>query len=144
MAFVIKNPPEFTLEVEQWTRETEADGAEMAKVPEALLNNDVYLKQQLEKAQGRQKQRHIALPASGWSDTYPYEQTVDVDGVTAADAVKVIGVVHADGNTQEQDKAIDKAAGFLMYNGDGVGEGVVTFVAKKKPAVDITVITEGG
>ena len=28
MAFVLKNPPEFTVEISQWTRETDADGAE--------------------------------------------------------------------------------------------------------------------
>ena len=45
MAFIIKNPPEFTLEVERWTRETDADGAQMASnVIEPLLNNEVYLK----------------------------------------------------------------------------------------------------
>lgn len=49
MAFTIKNPPEFSLEIEQWTRETKADGERMAKVPEALLNNEVYLKAELER-----------------------------------------------------------------------------------------------
>lgn len=148
MAFAIKDPPEFTVEIEQWTRDTLADGAEMAKVPEKLLNNELYLKAQIEQAEREQavrhKQRHILLPASGWSSVYPYTQSVGVEGVMASDTVRVIGVVHAGGNTQEQDKAIDKAAGFLMYNGNGVSEGTITFLAKKKPAVDITVITEGG
>ena len=49
MAFEIKNPPEFTLEVEQWTRETDADGSEMAKDIGKLLNNTVYLKSELER-----------------------------------------------------------------------------------------------
>ena len=31
MAFVIHNPPEFTLDVEQWTRQTKANGEQMAK-----------------------------------------------------------------------------------------------------------------
>ena len=44
MAFTIKNPPEFTLEIPQWDRDSLGDGIEMAKVPEALLNNEVYLK----------------------------------------------------------------------------------------------------
>ena len=88
--------------------------------------------------------REIFLPASGWSDTYPYEQTVAVDGITAEDDLRIIGVVHADGNTAEQDKAIDKAAGLLMYHADGVQDGAVTFRAKKRPGTDITVITEGG
>lgn len=88
--------------------------------------------------------REISLPASGWSDTYPYEQTVDIEGITAEDSLRVIGVVHADGNTEDQDKAIDKAAGYLMFYADGVQDGAVTFRAKKKPGTDITVITEGG
>lgn len=44
MAFVIHNPPEFTLDVEQWTRQTKANGEQMAKnVIEPMLNNDNYL-----------------------------------------------------------------------------------------------------
>ena len=32
MGFIpIKDPPEFTTQVEQWTRETDADGEKMAK-----------------------------------------------------------------------------------------------------------------
>ncbi len=39
MAFVIHNPPEFTLDVEQWTRQTKANGEQMAKnVIEPMLN----------------------------------------------------------------------------------------------------------
>ena len=50
MAFTIKNPPEFTLEVEQWTRETDADGDQMASgVIEPMLNNEVYLKTEQER-----------------------------------------------------------------------------------------------
>lgn len=88
--------------------------------------------------------REITLLSSGWSTTYPYTQTVSVNGVTSKDDIKVIGTVHADGNTQSQDKAIDKAAGYLMYVGDGVSNGSITFKAKKIPEIDITVITEGG
>ena len=52
MAFEIKDPPEFTTDVEQWTRETDADGAQMAKVIEKLLNNEVFLKGLIEKLDG--------------------------------------------------------------------------------------------
>lgn len=44
MAFEIKDPPEFTLDVPQWTKQTRANGEEMAKVIEKLLNNEVFLK----------------------------------------------------------------------------------------------------
>ena len=89
-------------------------------------------------------QRSILIPASGWGDTYPYENTVEIGGLLASSDLKIIGVVHGDGNTLEQDKAIDKAAGFLMFNPNGVQDGAITFRAKKKPEIDITVVTEGG
>ena len=87
--------------------------------------------------------RRILLSADGWSGTYPYEQTVAVEGVTASDSLHVVGVVHADGNTEDQDKAIDKAAGYLMYHEGGVKNGAVTFRAKRKPETDIVVIVKG-
>ena len=37
MAFIINDPPSFTTNIEQWDRETLADGSEMAKVIEKLL-----------------------------------------------------------------------------------------------------------
>lgn len=52
MAFEIKDPPEFTTDVEQWTRETDADGAQMALVIEKLLNNEVFLKALIERLDG--------------------------------------------------------------------------------------------
>lgn len=90
------------------------------------------------------KKRQILLSASGWSDSYPYTQTVEVDGVKAEDDIKIIGAVHPAGGSEAQDKAIDKAAGFLMTNDSGVENGKLIFKAKKKPEINITVITEGG
>lgn len=87
--------------------------------------------------------RHVMLLAAEWSSTYPYEQTVLVEDVVSNDDLRVIGVVHQDGNTQDQDKAIDKAAGQLMYHGNGVRDGALVFRAKKKPEVDFTVIMTG-
>lgn len=93
---------------------------------------------------GKHTQRDVPLLASGWSDVYPYSQTVEVPGVEETSDIRIIGVKHAEGNTAEQDKAIDKAAGFLITNESGVGNGTLTFKAKKKPATDIVVIVEGG
>ncbi len=90
------------------------------------------------------KKRELSLPESGWSNTYPYSQTVSAPGVTPDDDIKIIGVVHKKGNTETQDKVIDKAAGQLMYNPDGVGNGTITFLSKKKLTTSIVVITEGG
>ena len=140
MAFEIKDPPEFTTDVTQWNKKTLADGAEMAKEIEKLLNNEVYLKKEAEKLS---IPHNVTLLASKWSTSYPYEQTVSVEGVTAADRVRVIGVVHQNGNNETQDRAIDKAAGQLMYNENGVKDGALTFRAKKKPAVDFTVVVIG-
>lgn len=140
MAFEIKDPPEFTTDVTQWNKKTLADGVEMAKEIEKLLNNEVYLKKEAEKLS---IPRNVTLLASKWSTSYPYEQTVSVEGVTAADRVRVIGVVHQNGNNETQDRAIDKAAGQLMYNENGVKDGALTFRAKKKPAVDFTVVVIG-
>lgn len=108
------------------------DGSVSGKV---IANDTVSLK--------ALKTRYITLLASNWSDTYPYEQTITVDNISSTDDLMVVGVIHAEGNTMEQDKAIDKAAGNLMYYEDGVGDGQVTFRAKKIPEVDFTVITKG-
>lgn len=108
------------------------DGSVSGKV---IANDTVSLK--------ALKTRYITLLASNWSDTYPYEQTITVDNISSTDDLMVVGVIHAEGNTLEQDKAIDKAAGNLMYYEDGVGDGQVTFRAKKIPEVDFTVITKG-
>ena len=79
MAFEIKDPPEFTTDVTQWNKKTLADGVEMAKEIEKLLNNEVYLKKEAEKLS---IPRNVTLLASKWSTSYPYEQTVSVEGVT--------------------------------------------------------------
>lgn len=89
-------------------------------------------------------QRNITLSAADWSDTYPYTQTVSVDGITVDSNLKVIGVYVPDGSTADQVKARNKAAGFLMSNENATGDGTVTFKAYKKPAVDFTIIVEGG
>ena len=140
MAFVLKNPPEFTMEVNQWTRETDADGAEMAKEIEKLLNNDFYLKTELERMD------HVALvvlPASGWTgSSAPFVQTVSVEGAKEDRDARLVSVL-ADGASLEVQKAYMKAFS-LISSGTGVlGDGVATFKVYKKPATDITVGLQG-
>ena len=65
MAFEIKTPPEFTVEIEQWNRETLADGIEMSKVIEKLLNNTIYNK--------HQRECHILAPPS--KKSHPYHKS---------------------------------------------------------------------
>ena len=140
MAFVLKNPPEFTVEINQWTRETDADGAEMAKDIEKLLNNDFYLKTELERMD------HVALavlPASGWTgSSAPFVQTVSVEGAKENQDACLVSVL-ADGASLEVQKAYMKAFS-LISSGTGVlGDGVATFKVYKKPATDITVGLQG-
>ena len=141
MAFIIKNPPEFTLEVEQWTRETDAAGEQMAKrVIEPMLNNEVYLKEEIE------RQEHIALvtlTADGWTGAdAPYTQTVQVSGAREGLEPVMVSAL-ADGASLEEQKAYIKAYG-LICSGTGIlGDGTATFKVYKKPAVDITVGLRG-
>ena len=105
---------------------------------------DENLKKASEKIENATIQRNITLAAADWSDNYPYTQTVSAEGITADSNVKVIGLFVADGSTEDQVKAIKKAAGFLMSNTSGTGNGTLTFKAYKKPETDFTVVVEGG
>lgn len=91
-------------------------------------------------------QRNVLIPASGWSSAYPYTNTVSVEGITGNEVPKVAGVWVPTNATEAQVKAWNKAAGMLISNtaANAVGNGYITFKAYKKPAVDFTVIVEGG
>lgn len=136
MAFVLKNPPEFTVEVNQWTRETDADGAEMAKEIEKLLNNDFYVKTEVERLD------HVALavlPASGWTgSSAPFTQTVSVEGAKERRDARLVSVL-ADGASLETQKAYMKAFSIISSGTGALGDGVATFKVYKKPTTDITV-----
>ncbi len=140
MAFNIKNPPEFTLEVEQWDRGTLADGVEMAKVIEKLLNNEVYLKK------GGERLEHVelvTLTAAGWTGSAPpYIQTVNVPGAGAGMEALLVGALE-DGASAEAQKAYSKAFGIVSSGTASLGDGTATFKAYKKPATDITVGLRG-
>lgn len=140
MAFVIKDPPEFTMEIPQWTRETLADGTEMAKVPEALLNNEVYLKRQAE------RQAHVTevtLTAAGWTGSAaPYVQTVAVLGATA-DLEPILVSALADGADAVEQKAYAKAFGMISSGTAVLEDGTATFKVYKKPAADCRVGLKG-
>lgn len=141
MAFIIKNPPEFTLEVERWTRETDADGAQMASnVIEPLLNNEVYLKSELER---QERVALVTLTAAGWGGSAaPYTQTVQVNGAREGMEPVMVSAL-ADGATLEAQKAYIKAFGILCGGTGILGEGTATFGVYKKPVVDITVGLRG-
>ncbi len=140
MAFEIKNPPEFTMEVEQWNRDTLADGIEMAKVIEKLFNNTVYNKSQNE------VQNHttlVYLAASGWTGkTVPYEQTVLVEGAKD-DLEPLLVSALEDGASLEEQKAYAKAFSIICGGTATLREGAATFKVYKRPVTDITVGLRG-
>ena len=82
----------------------------------------------------------VALPASGWSSSYPYTQTVAVTGFTDADE-PVMTMLISDTASADQVKAYKKAFG-LIFAGE-VSESGATFYASKKPETDITVGLKG-
>ena len=140
MAFIIKNPPEFTREVTQWTRETLADGAEMAEVPEALLNNDIYLKSQRERLE---HVTEVALTAEGWiGENAPYSQTVLVSGAAEGMEPTVVSAL-ADGADAATAKAYIKAFGIICGGTAELTDGQAVFKVYKKPVTDITIGLKG-
>ena len=88
--------------------------------------------------------RNVSIPALGWSDEYPYTNTVPLDWAKNGQDIRVVGVHIPEGSTLEEVKSWNKYAGFLMEHGDGVQDGSITFQAYKKPTVDFTVIVQGG
>lgn len=134
MAFEIKNPPQFTTELTQWDKETLADGEEMAKEIEKLLNNDVYMKRKME---DYRNEVEITLPADGWSGSAPYTQTVDVLGIKEADKVQLMSAVKKD-TPAETVKVWDKMAGMIKA-GEALDGQAVFYCPSKKPTEDFNV-----
>ena len=140
MAFMIKNPPEFTLEIPQWDRDSLGDGIEMAKVPEALLNNEVYLKAVAERLE---HVTPVTLPASGWTGSVaPFTQAVSVPGAVAGMEPMLVSALRLGAPAAEQ-KAYIKAYGIICSGTAELGDGAAMFSVYKKPASDITVGLKG-
>lgn len=84
--------------------------------------------------------REVTLNKANWGSTYPYSQKVTVNGITATDDVRVIGVKYT-GTSEATDRGIAKAFSCLR---DGQTEAnAMTFYAKKKPEETITVYVQG-
>ena len=136
----IADPPVYTEEIEHWDRETDADGEAMGGVIEQLLNNDHYNKESIN------RQEHvtlITLTAAKWiGDAAPYEQTVAVEGVTAADNPILVSALE-DGADLAAQKAYNKAFGILATGTGTTADGSVTFKVYKQPTTDITVGLKG-
>lgn len=141
MAFEIKNPPEFTTDIEQWTRETEADGTEMAKVIEKLLNNDVHANHT---NQRQDSTALVTLEAAEWAgNTPPYTQTVAVTGAVADGPDALLVSALEDGASLEAQKAYMKAFGIVSSGTATLGDSVAVFKVYKRPETDITVGLRG-
>ena len=112
MAFIINDPPSFTTNIEQWDRETLADGSEMAKVIEKLLNNEIYNKAQNE------RQDHVTpvtLTVSGWTGNgNPYKQEISVEGLTEEMELSVMKGIPENATT-DFIKDYNKAFSLIYY-----------------------------
>lgn len=138
MAFAIKSPPEFTLGITQWNQETDADGSEMAKDLEKLLNNDVYLKEEIEQIRDI---KTASLTAAGWSAAAPFTQTVAVEGITAADT-PIVALSIPKGLSGDTVKSQKKAYGMVDRAESGAGQ-ITFYCYNKKPAVDFQAAIKG-
>lgn len=120
------------------------EGTDVVNVDDFNGNADI-LDRELKKVNDRvdvvKGIKTIALPASGWSGTAPYTQTVSVAGVTAEDA-PVIGILIAEGTTAANVKLQNKA--WACVDRAVTGAGTITFYCyNKKPANDFTVNVKG-
>ncbi|MEW4414413.1 hypothetical protein [Clostridium sp. AN503] len=120
------------------------EGTDVVNVDDFNDNADI-LDRELKKVNDRvdvvKGIKAIALPASGWSGTAPYTQTVSVAGVTAEDA-PVIGILIAEGTTAANVKLQNKA--WACVDRAVTGAGTITFYCyNKKPGNDFTVNVKG-
>lgn len=120
------------------------EGTDVVNVDDFNDNADI-LDRELKKVNDRvdvvKGTKAIALPASGWSGTAPYTQTVSVAGVTAEDA-PVIGILIAEGTTAANVKLQNKA--WACVDRAVTGAGTITFYCyNKKPGNDFTVNVKG-
>ena len=120
------------------------EGTDVVNVDDFNDNADI-LDRELKKVNDRvdvvKGIKAIALPASGWSGTAPYTQTVSVAGVTAEDA-PVIGILIAEGTTAANVKLQNKA--WACVDRAVTGAGTITFYCyNKKPVNDFTVNVKG-
>lgn len=139
------NPPEFNNAIPQWDRETLADGIEMSKVPEALLENDQYL---LKEIQRQDKINAAYLEAALWQgDQPPFTQRVyptePSEYLGREDVTAVLFSLLEEGADEETQKAYNKAfsivcSGIAKHDDQGL-----LFTVYKKPKTDLVVGLRG-
>lgn len=134
----ITDNPVFSPTMEQITNKHRGAPDTFNSRYQVLLDNDNHLKKVTDRAVHITS---VTIPASGWSATAPYTQTVAVEGLTAGDNPLLVRAI-PDGATPEQVKAYNKAFG-MIDDGDTVDGQAVFKCYNKKPSIDITVGLKG-
>ena len=82
--------------------------------------------------------KDVLLPASGWSASAPYKQTIAVDSILSSDTPHY-GVVYSN-NTET---ALAQKEAFALVDDLDTADGSVTFTCfEEKPEVDLTIQME--
>lgn len=84
----------------------------------------------------------VTFPTSGWTGDSPFEQTVNVVGVTENDEPTLLKYRTGDFDVSTA-KAYNKAFGFLADGEGTTGNGTITWKTIKKPTIDITIALKG-
>lgn len=126
----VKEKREYTEQVRRWDNDTEASGSEMGEDIEKLLNNDAYLKEQVEQMQ--LSEVDIVVSPDSWAGAAaPFSSDITLQGAAADCTVYVLPHPQI---TPAQYKALAEAS---IIGGDQ-GECTVQLKAYGiKPAVDL-------
>lgn len=134
----IKNPPEFSTDVERWNTETMADGENMGAVIELLVNNTAFNKAECERMNN---EITITLTAAGWTGAGPYTQTVSVPGLKETDKVRIMSAIKKD-TPAETVKTWEKMA-TMVKAGEALDGQATFYCTSKKPTSDFNVMLVG-
>lgn len=126
--------PKFSETMEQITNKDRAAPDTFNPRYQVLLDNDNYLKQQLET---RTREAEITLLAANWSAAAPYTQTVDVPGLKETDKVQIMSAVTKD-TPAETSKSWGKMAGMIKA-GEALNGQAVFYCLEKKPTSDFNI-----
>lgn len=134
----IAESPQFAATMEQVTAQDRAAPDTFNPRYQILLDNDNYLKGQVNRLE---RIVVVNLPAAGWSATAPYTQRVAVPGILATDNPELHPYTPKD-ITADELKQRQKFTG-MITDGD-TEDGYATFYCgAKKPTVDFPVLLKG-
>lgn len=119
----IKNPPEFVLDVPRWDKSTRDNGIEMSKPIEAIFNNTVYNKAEIERLEGTLL-KDITIPTGGWNNL---SYTISAADIKTSSRVTI---AYAFGSIPTAQKANIRGR---------LEAGKLVLVAAKLPTADIVV-----